>query len=82
MDIKTEKKNNMYIKEFLDYLILEKGSSRNTAAGYERDLKLFFLSIDRDISEVKEEDIYEYIEKIGKTLKRNSVLRKISTIFV
>ena len=35
MDIKTEKKNNMYIKEFLDYLILEKGSSRNTAAGYE-----------------------------------------------
>ena len=80
MDIKTEKKNNMYIKEFLDYLILEKGSSRNTAAGYERDLKLFFLSIDRDISEVKEEDIYEYIEKIGKTLKRNSVIRKISSI--
>ncbi len=80
MDVKTEKKNNMYIKEFLDYLILEKGSSKNTAAGYERDLKLFFISIGKDVSEIVEEDIYEYIDKISKDLKRNSVLRKISSI--
>ena len=65
MDIKTEKKNNMYIKEFLDYLILEKGSSRNTAAGYERDLKLFFLSIDRDISEDKEEEFKGMLDLIN-----------------
>ena len=80
MDVKTEKKNNMYIKEFLDYLILEKGSSKNTAAGYERDLKLFFIGIGKDVSEIVEEDIYEYIDKISKDLKRNSVLRKISSI--
>ncbi len=80
MDIKTEKKNNMYIREFLDYLVLEKGSSKNTASGYERDLKLFFISVGKDVLEVKEDDIYKYIEKISSTLKRNSVLRKISSI--
>ena len=62
MDIKTEKKNNMYIREFLDYLVLEKGSSKNTASGYERDLKLFFISVGKDVLEVKEDDIYKYID--------------------
>ena len=33
MDIKTEKKNNMYIREFLDYLVLEKVKTNITTSG-------------------------------------------------
>lgn len=78
MDI--EKKNNMYIKEFLDYLKFEKGNSKNTIDGYERDLKLFFEFVKKDVVKIEEEDIYDYIDNISKNLKRNSVLRKISSI--
>lgn len=80
MDKQIEKKNNLYVREFLDYLRYEKGSSENTIQGYERDLKLFLNYIHEDVSEVKEEKIYEYVEKIGEKLKRNSVLRKVSSI--
>lgn len=77
---KTEKQNNLYIKEFSDYLSFEKGSSKNTVAGYERDLKMFFHYIEKLATDVTEEDIYEYIRTIGEELKRNSVLRKIASI--
>jgi len=77
---KTEKQNNLYIKEFSDYLSFEKGSSKNTVAGYERDLKMFFHYIEKLATDVTEEDIYEYIRVIGEDLKRNSVLRKIASI--
>lgn len=79
-DEKITKKNNVYIKEFLDYLSLEKGSSINTVQGYERDLKLFLNFVNKEVEKVEEEDIYEYIENISENLKRNSVLRKISSI--
>lgn len=80
LDKKIERKNNLYIKEFLDYLKYEKGNSENTIKGYERDLKIFFFELKKDVTEIHEEDIYNYIEKIGKILKRNSVLRKIASI--
>ena len=77
---KIERENNLFIKEFSDYLSFEKGSSKNTVAGYERDLKIFFDYIQKSATDIKEEDIYEYIEEISRELKRNSVLRKIASI--
>ncbi|RRD40053.1 integrase [Leptotrichia sp. OH3620_COT-345] len=77
---RVERRNSLLIKEFLDYLYFEKGSSKNTVAGYERDLKLFFSYVEKTATDIKEDDIYKYIEEIGKELKRNSVLRKIASI--
>ena len=77
---RIERENNLFIKEFSDYLSFEKGSSKNTVAGYERDLKMFFGYVEKPATDIKEEDIYEYIEEISRELKRNSVLRKIASI--
>ena len=54
---KIERENNLFIKEFSDYLSFEKGSSKNTVAGYERDLKIFFDYIQKSATDIKEEDI-------------------------
>lgn len=78
--IKIQKKNNLYTNEFLDYLSYEKGNSENTVKSYKRDLEMFFNSVEKEAEEMKEEDIYKYIEDISEKLKRNSVLRKISAI--
>ncbi len=77
---KIKRENNLKIQEFLDFLKYEKGSSDNTLSGYKRDLKQFFLSVEKNIEKVDESDIYTYIEKLKKKLKRNSVLRKVSAI--
>lgn len=63
----------------MDYLRYEKGSS-NTVAGYERSFKTIFEYAQEDVGKIDENKIYEYVEKIGERLKRNSVLRKISSI--
>ncbi len=78
--LENMRENNLYIKEFTAYLAFEKGNSKNTIGGYERDLKMFSKDVDKKLVDVTEEDVYTYIEKIGKTLKRNSVLRKIASI--
>lgn len=78
--IEIQKKNNLHISEFLDYLSYEKGNSENTVSSYRKDLEMFFRMTEKDFEEVKEEDIYKYIEEISEKLKRNSVLRKISAI--
>lgn len=80
MNKEIKKKNNLYVREFLDYLRYEKGSSENTISGYERDLRIFLDYISEDVEKIDESKIYEYIENISNTLKRNSVLRKISSI--
>ena len=79
-EIKIERENNLYIKEFLSYLAFEKGNSGNTIAGYERDLRIFSKHVNKNLTEVTEEDIYSYIRKMNDKLKKNSVLRKVATI--
>ena len=75
-----DRENNLYIKEFLSYLAFEKGNSSNTIAGYERDLRIFSEYVNKNLIEVTEEDIYDYIKEINDKLKKNSVLRKVATI--
>ena len=41
---------------------------------------MFFEYIQEDVSEITEEHIFEYIEKLNRQLKRNTVLRKISSV--
>ena len=72
--------NKMQIREFLDFLKYEKGSSKSTADGYNRDLVQFFLFVEKNYDEIEERNIFEYIEYINEKLKKNSVSRKVSAI--
>lgn len=75
-----KKENNVKIREFLSYLRYEKGNSENTIKSYEKDLKFFSNEIDKDFESTTEDDLINYIDKMNKEMKRNSVLRKISAI--
>ena len=67
-DKKITRENKMQIREFLDFLEYEKGSSQNTITGYNRDLIQFFLFVKKDFSKVKEQDIFNYVEYISEIL--------------
>jgi len=43
-------------------------------------LRIFSEYVNKNLIEVTEEDIYEYIREINDKLKKNSVLRKVATI--
>ena len=75
-----KKENNVKIREFLSYLRYEKGNAENTIKSYERDLKFFSQEIDKDFASITEDDLINYVDKMNKGMKRNSVLRKISAI--
>lgn len=72
--------NKTQIRKFLDFLEYEKGSSKNTVNGYNRDLMQFFLFAEKNFDEIEKENVIGYIEYINEKLKKNSVLRKISAI--
>lgn len=72
--------NKMQIREFLDFLKYEKGSSKSTADGYNCDLVQFFLFVEKNYDEIEEHNVFEYIEYINEKLKKNSVSRKVSAI--
>ena len=77
---KISVKNQMQLKNFLEFLKFEKRSSQNTLNGYNRDLMQFFLFVKKDFSEIGEKEISSYIDNLNKKLRKNSVLRKISTL--
>lgn len=69
------------IEDYIDYIIIEKGLSDNTANAYRRDLLIFseFLSWE-DFNKITREDIVRYIEVLRKEYSSYSVLRKITVI--
>ena len=72
--------NKTVAMEFLDYLRYEKGSSENTLSSYKRDLNLFFSEVPKNFQSIEDEEVIEYVDKLSKTVKRNTVLRKIDSI--
>ena len=72
--------NRTIVLEFLDYLKYEKGNSENTLEGYHRDLNIFFKNTDKNFTEINDEDIISYVDKMSKTIKRNTTLRKIASL--
>ncbi|MBP9478919.1 MAG: tyrosine-type recombinase/integrase [Sebaldella sp.] len=72
--------NRTIVLEFLDYLRYEKGSSENTLESYNRDLNIFFSNTEKNFTEINDEDIISYVDKISKTIKRNTTLRKIASL--
>mgnify|MGYP000920648224 FL=1 len=77
---KISVKNQMQLKNFLEFLKFEKRSSQNTLNGYNRDLTQFFLFVKKDFSEIGEKEISSYIDNLNKKLRKNSILRKVSVL--
>ena len=54
---KISVKNQMQLKNFLEFLKFEKRSSQSTWTGYNRDLTQFFLFVKKKFSEINEKEI-------------------------
>jgi integrase/recombinase XerD len=69
-----------YIKDFLNYLLIDKKYSNNTISSYERDLSKYLLFIkDKKIENINSNDAFNYLKSI-KALKDRSISRNISTL--
>ena len=77
-------KFNPIIKDFLDYLFVERGRSLNTIKSYERDLRKFtaFLSKNEtDILNFKKEDIIAFLSYLrDNDFESSSISRMLSSI--
>jgi integrase/recombinase XerD len=74
------------IDKFMDYLMVERGSSKNTCSSYKRDIEKFLNFLKqkkRDPTSVKGIDIENFILYLeGIELKKRSICRVISSIRV
>lgn len=72
------------LDEFLTFIAVEKGLSKNTVSSYQRDLEsyLSFLKQEKinNANKIKEEDVTEFISNLSKEMSPKSIARKISSI--
>ncbi len=73
------------IDEYLNYLSVEKGASRNTIDGYSRDLNRYAAFIDdlgiRDMGKIGTEELISYLARLkGNGLAANSVNRALAAL--
>lgn len=77
---------NDYIKDFIDYLVVEKGLSNNTQESYRFDLIDFSNYLNdksiNDLNSLREKDITDYLAylKDDKKLKARSIERHLTTL--
>ena len=77
-----EKEENKVIKEYLDYVMIEKKLSKNTVLSYKEDLKYYEPIINnRDLGKIKREDIIKLIKSLEeKKLSPKSINHIIGSI--
>lgn len=74
------------IKDFLDYLLIERGLSINTKKSYENDLKHYSIFLNKeyninDVKKIKREHILKYLERLKvRNLSPKTIARKITAI--
>ena len=77
-------KEDSNLRSFLNYLLVDKGLSKNTVKAYEADISSFFrwlINKDLEYKNLQEEHINQYISFLfEKKMKSSSVNRKISSI--
>lgn len=72
-----------FLNDFIEYLNLEKGLSKNTEHSYASDIQKFLLWIenkDKHVLNVSPEDLETYIGESAKGLKSRTIARQISAI--
>lgn len=80
-----ETTNNKYLDQFLHYLDIEKGLSRNTLLAYSGDLKHYFVymeAVKRDILKVDYDELLHYVmhRKLKDSLGARSIFRLIESL--
>lgn len=70
------------IDDFKNYLLLEKKYSQNTISSYERDLIKYknYFEDKKNLNNITNKDIKEYIQYLNKEESANSVARNISCL--
>ena len=73
------------IEEFLNYISVERGLSRNTINAYSRDLRQFIAFLTQSgydsVSEVHSHTLVDYLRKLQQEgMKPTSVTRKLAAI--
>ena len=72
---------NKKIEEFEDYLLLEKKYSKNTINSYKNDLEKFKNYFqNKNLKNITNNDIKNYIQNLNKIMNAKSVSRNISTL--
>ena len=74
--------NTQILAEYLDFLEIEKGLSKNTLEAYRRDLSNFFdFCNDIDISKIQRTQINSYVRNLHeKKYSPTSIIRKIASL--
>ena len=74
--------NTQILAEYLDFLEIEKGLSKNTLEAYRRDLSNFFVFCnDIDISKIQRTQINSYVRNLHeKKYSPTSIMRKIASL--
>ncbi len=81
MENSTRISINKEAESFLNYLLVERGLSRNTIEAYSLDLKDFFSKVKKGALEVTREEIRDYLALQRKTGKKSSTAaRKLVTL--
>ena len=72
--------NNEFLKDFSDYLKIDKNYSKNTIESYIRDIRFFLEWVDIDIEDISKKNIDKYIVHIMPIYSESSVNRIIASI--
>ena len=82
--MQTSNKEDSNLRSFLNYLLVDKGLSNNTAKAYEADISSFFQWLDNEdlkYKNLQEDHINKYISFLfQRKMRSSSVNRKISSI--
>ena len=68
------------IIEYINYVEIERGLSKNTVDGYYRDLVAFFEYVKKTYKKIEKKDITNYIMYISKDKNSKTVNRHIVSI--
>lgn len=73
--------NRNIIYVFLDMLVAECGAAANTVNAYEGDLLQFFEFSNKELTDITEDDVREFIKKLSSSgYAATSILRKMSAL--
>lgn len=59
-------KNDSFLKDYLDYLKIDKKYSNNTILSYESNLKHFFKEYQKDITKIEKKDLDSFLETLTR----------------
>lgn len=68
------------IKDFIDYLLIDKKYSLNTKKSYENDLNNFYKFINKDLLKVKKENIIEYLNHLKKIESDKTIAHNLTVL--